>query len=263
MNTCELFGIPLALIDQEGLLEVVGDWITESGSRLPPAPRLISYVNTHCLNLAHQDEAYRGVLTSFDLVYADGLGVVWAAQWLRRARLHKLTGADWVGAFCRRAEQHGWRVYILAGAPGVAQQARIRLRRAYPALDIVGVGDGFFAHKDEEEVLQEIARLRPDILLVGMGVPKQEKWIAYHRDGLAVKICWGVGALFDYVAGIEPRAPRWMRNLGLEWLWRMGVDPGGKWKRYALGIPWFLARVWRRKYEQLSASLFREQKTTE
>jgi N-acetylglucosaminyldiphosphoundecaprenol N-acetyl-beta-D-mannosaminyltransferase len=200
------------------------------------------------LNIASRNRVYFQHLQAFDVIYPDGVGAVWAGRWLTGKRLHKMTGADWIGEFCVLAEQQGWRVYILGGRPGVAQAAAHNLRLTFPAVQIVGAHDGYFSESEAETVLAEIVRLAPDVLFVGLGVPLQEAWIDQWKSRLPVKVCWAVGALFDYVAGVEPRAPVWMRKIDLEWLWRMMVDPVGKWKRYLLGNPLFMWRVLRQKF---------------
>jgi exopolysaccharide biosynthesis WecB/TagA/CpsF family protein len=99
-----------------------------------------------------------------------------------------------------------------------------------------------------EEVLVDIGRSNPQVVFVGMGAPLQEKWIAAHREEINAPVCWAVGALFDFVAGVEYRVPAWMNRLALEWLWRFLIDPSGKWKRTLVGNPVFVARVLRQKF---------------
>ncbi len=244
-----ILGIDVACIEWEGLLRQVGVWVSAT-PREGGLPRTLSYVNAHCLNIASRNQTYFNHLRAFDLIYPDGIGAVWAGHWLGGAHLHKMTGADWIASFCAKAQTSGWRLYILAGKPGVAQKARDNLLKQYPGLQILGVRDGYFSEAQSAEVLAEIAAVRPDVLFVGLGVPLQEAWISQWKVDLPVKICWAVGALFDYVAGVEPRAPKWMRRLGFEWLWRMLVDPWGKWKRYVLGNPLFFIRVVKQKLLQ-------------
>ncbi len=245
-GAASILGVRVACLDRAGLMAEVGHLLDagEAG-----APAVIGYANAHCLNLAQLDEMYRRSLQAFDLIYADGVGVVWAARLLGACRLHKLTGADWVEEVFGQLAARRCRVFLLAGepggagGPGVAAQAASSLARRYPGLVVAGSADGFFAEKTEAEVLAEIRAAAPDVLFVGMGVPRQEKWIEAHRHELPVKICWAVGALFDYTAGVERRAPRWMLRLGLEWLFRLREDPAGKWQRYLIGNPLFLWRV--------------------
>jgi len=237
MQTLDLFGIKVSSIDRQGILEQVVAWAQENGRRR------VTYVNANCFNIAARESAYRDLLGGFDLIYSDGIGVVWTAQLLQKGRLYKVTGREWIEGYCSLASAQGIRTCILAGQPGIAQRARQNLERRWPGLCITGAMDGYFINNDEEQVLSEIARQRPQVLLVGMGVPKQEQWLIRHAQSLDVPVVWAVGALFDYVAGVEKPVPSWMERLGLEWLWRLLVDPRGKWKRYIMGNPRFIARV--------------------
>jgi N-acetylglucosaminyldiphosphoundecaprenol N-acetyl-beta-D-mannosaminyltransferase len=244
LPSAEVLGVRVQCLTQEALLDQVMAWAVQDRQ---VRPHLVSYVNANCLNLAATDTLYRAALNQADCVYTDGIGAVWAGRWLSGLPFRKITGRVWIAGLCERVVAHGLRVYVLAGQPGVAQQASQNLRAAWPRLEIVAARDGFFVECSEPDVLCEVAELRPQVLLVGMGVPAQEKWLAAHRDLLQVPVCWTVGALFDYVAGEEPMAPPWMDALGLEWLWRLVVDPRGKWRRYVLGNPQFVARLLRQK----------------
>jgi N-acetylglucosaminyldiphosphoundecaprenol N-acetyl-beta-D-mannosaminyltransferase len=237
-----IFHIDIACIDHDQLLELVDEWASDpnpSGGRV----RTLSYVNAHCLNLASQDPDYLESLHTFDLIYPDGIGAVWASRWLGGCRLVKLTGADWIYSLCKLAEEKNWGIYLLAGKRGVAKTAQENLADRFPNLRILGARDGFFTEGDETSILSDLERCQPEILFVGMGVPLQEAWINKNKSMLSVRICWAVGALFDYVAGIEPRAPAWMRRYSLEWLWRLSVNPSGKWRRYLLGNPIYIMRL--------------------
>ncbi|MBP1693788.1 MAG: glycosyltransferase [Chloroflexi bacterium] len=229
----------IACLDQAELIEQALEWSCS------PSLHTIYYANANCLNLAYQDESYCQLLISADLVYADGIGPVWAGRLFGGCRLHKLTGADWMGPLCERLAAAGANLYLLGGRPGVAQKAAQNLLERYPSLKIVGTADGFFGKKSGGQVAAEIAKLRPQIVLVGMGVPQQECWISSHQEALPAGLWWGVGALFDFLAGVERRVPSWMNRMGLEWLWRFGQDPAGKWRRYLLGNPLFAARIFR------------------
>ena len=230
------------------MIETVFEWAGRKDLPEDPSPlRTVLYVNAHCLSIASTDSSYHRLLNRADLVYPDGISVVWAGRWLGSACLHKITGADWINNVCEGALNRGLRLYILAGKPGVPQAARAALLKRYPGLEIVGACDGFFIEKNEADVLNEINQTAPDIIFVGMGAPLQEKWIAAHRLEIHAPVCWAVGALFDYVAGVEPRVPAWLNSLAMEWLWRLLIDPAGKWRRYLIGNPLFLYRILRQK----------------
>jgi len=240
LENTDILGVRITCTDQDGLLQAMTD-------RLQAAPDvrpfIFGYANTYVLNLAWADPDYRAKLNGFDLVYADGFGAVLAGRILGRCRLVKLTGADWVDrAFAALAEKKA-RVFILAGKPGVADRAGRYYEEKYPGFTLAGTADGYISNENVDSMLERIADARPDLLFVGMGTNRQEHWIAMHADRLPVKICWAVGGLFDYAAGELRRAPKWMRDIQLEWFWRLLVDPAGTWRRYLLGTPLFIWRV--------------------
>lgn len=200
----------------------------------------ILYVNAHCMNVQYRDRAYQGILSDADIVYCDGMGVVLAAHMTGQAIPERMTGADWIEDLCRTALEESLSLYLLGGEPEAVHGTAAALRRRYPAVCIVGETDGYHIGP---ATIAEINARRPDILLVGMGTPKQEKWIAQHRSLLDVPVVWAVGGLFDFVSGRIPRGPRWMTQHGLEWLCRLIVEPRRLWRRYLLGNPRFLWRV--------------------
>jgi N-acetylglucosaminyldiphosphoundecaprenol N-acetyl-beta-D-mannosaminyltransferase len=200
----------------------------------------VLYVNAHCMNLQARDDAYRDILAEADTVYCDGMGVLLAARLTGQQIPERMTGADWIEDLCRAASRHDLSLYLLGATPDVVQGAAVALRTRYPGLRIVGASDGYDVGPG---TIAEINRSRPDILLVGMGPPRQEKWIARHRSALHVPVVWAVGGLFDVVSGRVPRGPRWMTQHGLEWMCRLVVEPRRLWRRYLLGNPRFLWRV--------------------
>lgn len=244
LNVVSILGIQTACANVPKILRLVKLWVNQRQKRT------IFYVNAHCLNVANSDAAYFTILNQASLVYADGIGIIWANRFLHGAQseMAKATGADWIEQFCTLAEMQKWRIYILAGKYGVAAEARRKLLQKWPSLQVVGVCDGFFLEKNEAQVLQEIQATAPHVVFVGMGTPRQEKWLTARREQIPAPVCWAVGALFDYVAGIEPRVPYWMNMLALEWFWRLLVDPKGKWRRYLIGNPLFVYRVIRQKW---------------
>jgi N-acetylglucosaminyldiphosphoundecaprenol N-acetyl-beta-D-mannosaminyltransferase len=205
------------------------------------------YVNAHCLNIAARDHAYRAILNSGDIVYPDGISVVYGSRLLGGCRLEKITGRDWIDDFCTMAKENGIKIYMLGGKLSIAQKARENLLNKTPRLKIVGSHNGYLSGEETKDIIEEINAKRPDVLLVGMGTPLQEKWIHDNRNRLRVPVCWAVGAMFDTVAGAEPPVPPWMNALALEWLWRLLQDPVGKWRRYLIGNPLFVYRLLRQK----------------
>jgi N-acetylglucosaminyldiphosphoundecaprenol N-acetyl-beta-D-mannosaminyltransferase len=237
-----ILGVKVSCDDKKSILKKVIKWAGENN------PRSITYVNAHCLNLSYNNTEYREVINQADLIYSDGISVVWASQLLGGCRLIKITGREWIFDLCKLAITYDLRLYVLAGAPNIAHRASVNLKARWPNLKIVGTADGYFREKNNDQILDEISSLKPHVLLVGMGSPQQEFWIAKHREAIRAPICWSVGALFDYIAGVEPSVPTWMNKLALEWMWRLFIDPKGKWKRYIIGNPLFAARVLHQKF---------------
>jgi N-acetylglucosaminyldiphosphoundecaprenol N-acetyl-beta-D-mannosaminyltransferase len=198
------------------------------------------YVNVHCMNVRHRDPVYRSILEGAEMVYCDGTGVRLAGRLRGIPMPPRMTGADWIHDVCRLAVRDGLSLYFVAGLPGVAEDAAVALRTRYPGVNIVGTASGYGAG---DQTVSAVNGARPDVLLVGMGTPTQEKWIAANRSRLDVPVVWAVGALFEFVAGRIPRGPRWMTDHGLEWVCRLVAEPRKLWRRYLLGNPWFFWRV--------------------
>jgi len=203
------------------------------------------YANVHVLNVAYHNPELRRILNGADLVYCDGAGVKLGAHILGKDLPERMTGADWIYDLCQSCQKTGITLYLLGGEPGVAEEAARVLTTRYPGLNVVGTHHGHYDHDGPENdaVIAEINALHPDILLVGFGTPLQEKWIDRHFERLQVPVVWAVGALVDFVTGKKPRAPRWMLDHGLEWLYRLWMEPGRLWKRYVVGNPLFIWRV--------------------
>ena len=234
-----VFGIPIELAQPAEMLRTITGWVG-SGS-----PHRVMYVNAHVVNQSRAIPELRQALESAELVYCDGYGVRLAARVLEVPVPHRMTGADWVWGMAALCEAAGTSLYLLGSDPPVAQQAAQRLTRWYPDLRIAGTHHGYFDldSPHSERVVEDINARNPDIVVVGMGTPKQELWVQRNADRLNADVLWTVGALLDYIAGRMPRAPRWLADNGMEWIFRLAVEPHRMWKRYLLGNPVFLSRV--------------------
>lgn len=234
-----VFGIPIDVAPAPELLRAIASW-TRSG----PARRVM-YANAHVLNQSMSSPALRAALRRADLVYCDGYGVVLAARALGVRVPHRMTGADWIWSLAALCESSGRSLYLLGAEPGVAGRAATRLARAHPRLRLVGTHHGFVAPgtAENDRLIDDIVAREPDIVLVGMGSPEQELWVDRYAERLGGAVVWTVGGLFDYISGRRPRAPRWLADNGLEWIFRLAVEPRRTWRRYLLGNPLFLARV--------------------
>lgn len=204
----------------------------------------VLYANVHVLNNAYGDPELRRILNQANVVYCDGGGVNWAARLLGLQSLRRMTAPDWIGRLCALCAEMGLEIYLLGGRPGVAARAAEILKGRFPGLRVAGSHHGYLSDPQvNEQALNEIKAAAPRILLVGMGTPIQEKWIEMHSNQLQVPVTWAVGALFDFVAGVRNRAPLWMRDHNLEWLYRFRLEPKRLWRRYLVGNPLFLIRV--------------------
>ncbi|MEA2234430.1 MAG: N-acetylglucosaminyldiphosphoundecaprenol N-acetyl-beta-D-mannosaminyltransferase [Solirubrobacteraceae bacterium] len=246
-----IFELPIELGQPNELLERIVGWVGSDGST-----KRVMYVNAHVLNQSREDATLRGALEEADLVYCDGYGVRLAAKALSADIPHRMTGADWIWDLATLCEAEDRSLYLLGCEPGVARQAGQRLRRAHPKLRIVGTHHGYFeiGSGHDERVIEDINARQPDILLVGMGTPKQEIWAQRTVDRLDCSVLWGVGALFDFVSGRVPRAPASLSDNGLEWIFRLAIEPKRMWRRYLVGNPVFLSRVMAQARQRHSAS---------
>jgi N-acetylglucosaminyldiphosphoundecaprenol N-acetyl-beta-D-mannosaminyltransferase len=204
-------------------------------------------VNANCLNLLYEDDALRGFFGDADLVFCDGAGVMLAARLLGGRIPERITYADWAWRLAAFARAEGLSLFLLGAGPGVAQRAARELRGRFPGLDVSGVEHGFFDHTpgspENEAVLRAIDAARPDILIVGMGMPLQERWLMENRHRIDAGVALTGGAVFDYVSGGLRRGPRLLTDNGFEWLARLLLEPRRLWRRYLIGNPLFLLRV--------------------
>lgn len=239
-GTSRIFDIPIDLGRPADLLKRITGWVGDGGGA-----RRVMYVNAHVLNQSQENPELHEALVSADLVYCDGYGVRLAAKAMEAEVPHRMTGADWVWGLSSLCETAEVSVYLLGSDPGVAAEAAERLHRWYPRLRISGTHHGYFelGSEHDQRVVEDINARRPDIVLVGMGSPKQEQWVQRHAHELDTDVLWTVGALFDYVSGRVPRAPAWLADNGLEWIFRLAIEPNRMWRRYLLGNPVFVGRV--------------------
>lgn len=201
----------------------------------------VATANAEMIMRATKDAALRDVLAAAALVVPDGAGTVWAARHLGHAMPERVAGYDLVQELLRRAPAAHRRVYFFGSAPGVAEKAKAKAEQLYPGIKIVGVRDGFFSADMNDAIISDIRTARPDLLLVALGVPKQEKWIHEHLAALGVPVAIGVGGTLDVMAGVMKRAPRWMQKAKLEWLFRGMLQP--KRAGRLLALPKFVLKV--------------------
>ena len=206
----------------------------------------VSFLNAHNANIAYTDPTFAEALEDF-LILPDGVGVDIAAKLLYGAPFpSNLNGTDFIPAFLQ-ASSRPLTVGLLGATRVNAEAASAKLSVLAAQHKFVVIHDGYFSAAQEPEIVERIARLRPDVLLVAMGVPRQELWIERHIDARHCTLPIAVGALLDFLSGTVPRAPLWLRRLRLEWLFRLWIEPGRLWRRYMVGNPLFLWRVFKQK----------------
>jgi N-acetylglucosaminyldiphosphoundecaprenol N-acetyl-beta-D-mannosaminyltransferase len=207
--------------------------------------RAVYFANAHTLELTRRDPTYGEVLRRADVLFGDGVGVRWAVRWLHGQALRdNVNGTDLLPLWMERSAGH--RVFLLGTEAARVEAAAAHVAATWPHWQVVGAHHGFFAEEQERLVVEAIAEARPDVLLVGMGNPAQEVFIDRYRDALGARVCIGVGALLDYWSGAQRRAPRFLRERGLEWGYRM-VFHRGKLGRYTAGSARFMLGVVRSK----------------
>lgn len=206
--------------------------------------RKVAFLNAHTSNLAAAEPGFAEALTGFT-VLNDGIGVDLASQWAHGERFpENLNGTDFVPAYLAAVEE-GLGIYLLGARPGVAEAAGERLLELAPQHRVVGARDGYFSAEETDAVVAEVAAARPDVLLVALGNPTQEFFLAEHGATLDVPVAFGVGALLDFLAGRVHRAPVWVQRLRMEWVWRLAKEPRRMWRRYLVGNVSFLLRTLR------------------
>jgi N-acetylglucosaminyldiphosphoundecaprenol N-acetyl-beta-D-mannosaminyltransferase len=241
LEAVRILGVQVHLLTVEQLINQMADMIDRN------CHSLILNVNVHCMNLAYQHVWLRNYLNQASIVFCDGVGVMLGARLLGFRIPQRFTPADWLWQLGKFVEPRGYSLYLLGARPGVAKRAAENLKAKYPGLRILGYSDGYFDKTPgslaNETVLREINRCKPNILILGFGMPLQEKWLLENWDRVDANIALSAGAVFDYISGNLRRAPRWMTDHGLEWLGRLIIEPQRLWKRYLIGNPLFLWRI--------------------
>ena len=237
-RTVRLFNLPVF----DTTVAKAADWIVDRARR--SIATQVAFVNAHCVNVMYRDGSYRDALESADRIFADGSGLSIAAKAGGFKLAENVNGTDLFPVLCAAAAKSGTSIFLFGGQSGIADGAAQRMCAENPALSIAGTHTGFIENRAQEErLISFINASGADILLVGMGVPKQELWIQRNRHRLEPSVIIGVGGLFDYYSGRIARAPAPIRAMGFEWAWRLAMEPRRLARRYLLGNIEFLARV--------------------
>ncbi len=234
--TRDIMGIQVTSATTPNMIAVLAGRLA-AGERLK-----LAYLNAHTSNLVAADPAFRRILQSF-VVLNDGAGVAIASRWLHGQSFpENLNGTDFTPALLAGLDGPR-RVFLIGAQPGVAEAAVATLRKIAPQHDYVGVRNGFFTKSEAAGVADSIAAVKADLVLVALGNPGQEFFINEYFETMNCEMAIGVGALFDFLAGRVARAPRWVRAMRLEWVWRLLLEPRRLWKRYILGNVKFISRL--------------------
>jgi N-acetylglucosaminyldiphosphoundecaprenol N-acetyl-beta-D-mannosaminyltransferase len=232
-----VLGVPLALTDYRRTMDWMDAMVAsrERGYVIPAA--------VHAVMVAQEERATWDAVQG-GLVVPDGQPLVWAMRLLGHPEASRVYGPELMARYCERAARTGTRMFLYGGRnQGALVQLALNLRRRYPDIKIVGGYSPPFRELDAEErtaIAGEINGSRADVVWVGIGQPKQEKWMAQMRDSLDAPVLVGVGAAFDFHAGLVPQAPAWMQELGLEWAYRLAHEPRRLWRRYSRYNPRFV-----------------------
>ena len=237
----DLLGVPIAALTVDRLHARILAFVQEDRHAL------VLHANAHGLNLACRYPWLRRFLNQAEIVFCDGAGVILGARLLGQQIPERITYADWMWQLAEFCTQEGLTFFFLGARPGVADKAAARLCGRYPGLQVVGAHHGYFdktpGSVENEAVLQQINAARPDILIVGLGMPLQERWLLENWERVEANVGLTGGAAFDYLSGELRRAPRWMTDNGLEWLGRLLIEPRRLFQRYVIGNPLFMLRV--------------------
>ncbi|WP_299791130.1 WecB/TagA/CpsF family glycosyltransferase [uncultured Shewanella sp.] len=247
VKTIPLFGIQLNNLSMEELISSIINRAGQPQVKHSDKQHMTQYafVNADCMNISQKHSQYRHCLQhACDMVFADGSGIRLASLWKGLAPKDNLNGTDMFPRLCQQLADEGLSLFLLGGEDGIAAAAAEKMQCRFPTLKIAGTHHGFIDKpKLNDNVIKQINESGAAVLLVAMGAPKQELWLAEHKHKLDVAVGIGVGGLFDFYAEKVRRAPLWMRQIGMEWICRLSEEPGRMWKRYILGNPLFIYRV--------------------
>jgi N-acetylglucosaminyldiphosphoundecaprenol N-acetyl-beta-D-mannosaminyltransferase len=239
-----ILGVAVDDVVEAEAVSRIADLIAEGG------PHQIVTVNPEFVMEARYNSAFRRVLAAADMATPDGFGLLLVARLRGSAFRGRVTGVALAELIAASAAEQGWSLFLLGAAPGVAERAAAVLQRNHPGLHIAGCYAGSPRRDEEPAIRARISAARPTVLLVAYGHPAQDLWIARNQPLLRVPIAIGVGGVFDYLAGETPRAPLWMRRIGLEWLYRLLRQPQ-RWRRMLVAVPLFLWAALRERNPQI------------
>jgi len=249
MDKVNILGCLIDNVRFDAAVQKICDFVENRKNALIVTPNI-----DHVVKLIHDPE-FRNIYTHANLVLADGMPLLWAARFLGTPIEERISGADLFSRLCEVSAKKGYKLFFLGGREGAATKAADVLRLKYTGVKIVGIYSPSFGFENIKEENDEIVKLikdaKPDILFVGLGAPKQEKWICAHKNECRVPVSIGIGVSFEFVSGVIKRAPLWMQKAGLEWFWRLTMEPRRLWKRYLIDDPKFFWLIIKQKVGRL------------
>jgi N-acetylglucosaminyldiphosphoundecaprenol N-acetyl-beta-D-mannosaminyltransferase len=229
ITRCNILGVGVSAINMPVALETIAGWVHER------EPNYICVTPAHAIMDVYQDDELRQIYNYSGLTTPDGMAIVWLLKGYGHFEVDRVYGPDLLLAVCAQSVEYGYRHYFYGAAPGVAQQLADSLVERYPGLMVVGVESPPYralTAAEDAEVVRRIRDAQPDFVWVGIGSPRQERWMREHLALLDVPVLVGVGAAFDFLSGNKPQAPRGIQRGGLEWLFRLLSEPRRLWRRY-------------------------------
>ncbi|MBN2656315.1 MAG: WecB/TagA/CpsF family glycosyltransferase [Spirochaetales bacterium] len=248
MDKVDICRVEIDNLRTDEALERIDSFIESGKSHYIVTPNV-----DHIIKLQN-DRDFQEIYRNASLVLADGQPLIWASRFLGTPIVEKISGSDLLPALCRHAASKGYSVFFLGGRPGAADKAAEKLSQSIKDLKIAGTYcPDFGFEKDPEENCKIVSLLRDsnaDILFVGLGAPKQEKWIYNFHNDYGIPLSAGIGVSFEFIAGMVKRAPLWMQRSGLEWFWRVMMEPGRLWKRYFIDDMKIFKLVFNQKFKK-------------
>ena len=235
-----MLGVGISVIRMEDAVEL-SDRLIRAGEK-----NYVCVTDVHGVIEAQSDESFRRILNNSYMTTPDGMPLVWVGKMQGYTKISRVYGPDYLIEMCRVSPQRGYRHFFFGGKPGVADLLARKLTARFPGLQVVGTYAPPFrplTSCEEEDLESKVRQTKPDIFWVGIGSPKQERFMAKYCGRLEAKLMVGVGAAFDIHAGLVREAPQWLKKLGLQWLHRLAQEPRRLWKRYAICVPAFIWKI--------------------
>jgi N-acetylglucosaminyldiphosphoundecaprenol N-acetyl-beta-D-mannosaminyltransferase len=235
-----ILGVGISAVNMQQALDQIAAWIDQR------VPAYVVVCPVYTVMLCQQDPAFRALVNRAGMVTPDGMPLVFLSRRMGYPHVSRVYGPDLLLAFSQLAAGRGTTSFYYGGEEGVADQLADILRHQYPGLRVAGTCSPPFrplSAEEDQAIVDRINAANPDVIWVGLGSPKQDRWMAEHRDRLNAPVLIGVGAAFDFLTGRTPQAPRWMQRIALEWLFRLCVEPRRLWRRYLIYNPLFLCYI--------------------